>query len=501
MKVLLVRPDPGNERFGLGPFFRVEPLGLEYVAAALIDRGHEPTIIDLRWTKLDKWIKEVRPQVIGIACMHALEYDEIVRLTREIRRHYPDIFIMVGGHTASAYPDPLFDSSIDAIVIDDGEAIVPELVDAIAAKRSLMTVPGLVVKHGGDHHRERASAEGDDGFLRSPAIDDREGLDKVPLPARHLVERDRNRYMVVTERPIYLLETARGCPFRCSFCSIWQLYGRSFRARGIGHVIEDFKRVGDRIFIADDLFLNQPARSMELAKELQRLGIKKEWFLVQTRTDVVARNPLVLAEWRKVVNRLDIFFGMEAASDAGLKNFVKDSNTDHTVQAVHIARELKCGITGNFMVDPGWDESDFENLWAFVEKHSLQRCGYTILTPLPGTQDWAKWKDTVAGQPWYKWDMHHVLWQPKLGVERFFELFAETWRRSVLNMGDGEGKARFLKWAKQIKMWQIPHLARIMMQTQRLVSPKAYLKEHAHAESIAKIGPAPAFSQLHILPS
>jgi radical SAM superfamily enzyme YgiQ (UPF0313 family) len=478
MRVLLVRPDPGNERFGLGPFFRVEPLGLEYVAAALIERGHEPTIIDLRWTKLERWIEKTRPDVIGVACMHALEYDEVLRLTRSIRRRHPDVFVMVGGHTASAYPEPLFDPSIDAIVVDDGELVVPKLLDAVAKKRPLMAVPGLVVKT-------------EEGFVRSPQIEDREGLDKVPLPARHLVERDRLRYMVVTERPIYLLETARGCPFRCSFCSIWQLYGRSFRARGLGHVIEDFRRVGDRVFIADDLFLNQPARSLELAKELQRLGIKKEWFLVQTRTDVVARNPHVLAEWRKVVNRLDIFFGMEAASDTVLKSWVKDSNTDHTVQAIEIARELRCGVTGNFMVDPGWDVSDFENLWAFVEKHALQRCGYTILTPLPGTQDWARWKDTVAGQPWYKWDMHHVLWQPKLGVERFFELFAETWRRSVLNMGGGQGKARFVKWASQVELWQIPQLLRIMMQTQRLVSPAAYLKEHRHAESIAKIGPAP----------
>ena len=49
MHVLFVRPDPGNERFGLGPFFRVEPLGLEYVAAALRQRGHEPAVVDLRF--------------------------------------------------------------------------------------------------------------------------------------------------------------------------------------------------------------------------------------------------------------------------------------------------------------------------------------------------------------------------------------------------------------------------------------------------------------------
>jgi len=51
MNVLLLTPDPGNERFGLGPFFRVEPLGLEYVAAALESRGHSTTIVDLRFRR------------------------------------------------------------------------------------------------------------------------------------------------------------------------------------------------------------------------------------------------------------------------------------------------------------------------------------------------------------------------------------------------------------------------------------------------------------------
>ena len=61
MRVLLLRPDPGNERFGLGPFFRVEPLGLEYIGAALRNGGHEPTVADLRFRPgLGAWMRRVR---------------------------------------------------------------------------------------------------------------------------------------------------------------------------------------------------------------------------------------------------------------------------------------------------------------------------------------------------------------------------------------------------------------------------------------------------------
>ena len=59
MNVLLIRPDPGNERFGLGPFFRVEPLGLEYVASALRARGHEPAIVDHLRNVHERWAADV----------------------------------------------------------------------------------------------------------------------------------------------------------------------------------------------------------------------------------------------------------------------------------------------------------------------------------------------------------------------------------------------------------------------------------------------------------
>ena len=140
----------------------------------------------------------------------------------------------------------------------------------------------------------------------------------MPLPARDLVERDRNRYHCLLFKPVWLVETARGCPFRCSFCSVWQLYGRSFRERSIGAVVEDIATVGDAVFIADDLFWNHPERSLELAEALKARGVRKRWILVQTRTDLVCRHADLLEAWRPLAKDFDIFFGLEAASDAGL---------------------------------------------------------------------------------------------------------------------------------------------------------------------------------------
>ena len=463
LSVLLIRPDPGNERFGLGPFFRVEPLGLEYVAAALESRGHASTILDLRFSRrLGPWIRRTRPRLVGISCMHALEYDRVRATAREIRRLSPESFILVGGHAAAAFPGPLEAPEIDAICTDDGEEVVPAVADALAAGRPLAGVPALRLK-------------GRDGWIATEPLLDRTGLDAVPRPARELVERYRDRYHCLLFKPVWLVETARGCPFRCSFCSVWQLYGRSFRERSIGAVVDDFAAVGDSIFIADDLFWNHPERSLELATALQARGIRKRWILVQTRTDIVCRQPQLLEAWRPLAKDFDIFFGLEAASDAGLAQVTKDTGVSASLEAARIARSFRYGVTGNFLVDPDWDEGQFRELWDFVKTNGFERAGYTILTPLPGTELFQKLALVLEGQPWFKYDMHHVLWEPRLGARRFFELYAETWRRSILNTS---GQKSWIDWMRQIRPTQIPYLTRVLLRTQRMMKAQAYMDEH-----------------------
>src|SRR5437667_3932656 len=147
MHVLLLRPVPENDRFGLGPFFRIEPLGLEYVAAALERRGHHATIVDLRFGRsLAAALRAVRPAVVGIACMHALETDDVLALARAVRAASPEAFIVVGGHSAAAFPSPFFNSAVDAIVTGDGELVMPALTDAVDAGRAVSGVPGLLLR-------------------------------------------------------------------------------------------------------------------------------------------------------------------------------------------------------------------------------------------------------------------------------------------------------------------------------------------------------------------
>jgi radical SAM superfamily enzyme YgiQ (UPF0313 family) len=463
MNILLLRPHPGNDKFGLGPFFCVEPLGLEYIGAALLPAGHQVTIADLRFRPgPGSWIKRARPQLVGISCLHTLEFDRVLETARAVRRLAPQAFIIVGGHAAAAFAGPLEDDAVDAIMVEDGEVLMPLLAERLERNESLEQVPGMRLRTP-------------EGWVSTPELAERPSLDLVPLPARHLVKQHRNGYHCLLFKPVWLIETARGCPHRCSFCSVWQLYDRTCRERSIEAVVEDFATSGDSIFVADDLFWYNPARSLELAAALKNRGIYKRWILVQTRTDLICRSAEIMAAWRPLAKDFDIFLGLEAASDSGLSGLDKDAGIKESIEAVRIARELKYGINGNFLVDPDWDEEGFRQLWNFVAQYGLQRAGFTILTPLPGTDYYQSVADKTKGQPWANFDMHHLLWEPRLGPERFFELYAETWRRSILNTAGDKG---IMDWVRQVRPSQIPYIIRVLWRTQRMMKPAEYLKEY-----------------------
>jgi hypothetical protein len=136
---------------------------------------------------------------------------------------------------------------------------------------------------------------------------------------------------------------------------------------------------------------------------------------------------------------------------------------------------LRYGVTGNFVIDPAWGETDFERLWGFVERHRLFQAGFTILTPLPGTAYFDEMRPRLKARRWAQFDMHHLLWEPALGPQRFFELYCETWRRSVLNL---RGRKSMWQWLRQVDLRNAMFLRRALGRTQRMMDPAHYMAEY-----------------------
>src|ERR1700761_7650810 len=115
MRVLCVHPGP---LMYTKVFLRLEPLGLELVAAAALAHGHEVRLIDLQIENHSAYFRSLRtwrPEVVAFSCNYLANVPEIVDLAKETKRHRPDLRIVVGGHSASFVAERILEHSEGAI--------------------------------------------------------------------------------------------------------------------------------------------------------------------------------------------------------------------------------------------------------------------------------------------------------------------------------------------------------------------------------------------------
>ena len=150
MNVLLVHPSP---LMYTKIYLRLEPLGLELVAAAARRAGHDVTLIDLQVESHASFVtllQERRPDAIGFSCNYLANVPEIVDLARLTKQQLPRSAVFVGGHSASFVAQAMLehaDGAIDCVLKGEGESAIGPLLTAIEDDRSaLAEVPGTVTR-------------------------------------------------------------------------------------------------------------------------------------------------------------------------------------------------------------------------------------------------------------------------------------------------------------------------------------------------------------------
>jgi radical SAM superfamily enzyme YgiQ (UPF0313 family) len=421
MRVTLVQPPQGT-RFGFTRILMVEPLGLECVGAALQLHHHQVHLLDLRLESVGALVSELRdfrPGGVGISCGFTTDVYSTLRVARLVKDHLPSTTVFVGGHHASLIPgDFLFpDSPVDAVVIGEGEWAGLELVDALERKQDPATVPAVATLAnitGRVLHRAHSNS-----------------LDDLPLPDRQLTRRYRRRYHHAFDTPSACVETSRGCPFDCNFCSIWVFYQRRARRRSPERIVEDLAQVRamgeERVFFTDDIAFLQHDAYEEIAHQIRAAGIDL-LYSCETRADLVVRYRDLFGLWKQIGMKT-IFLGIEKVDDNGLDAVRKRTKggAATNLEAIDILRQQGITPMTSLITDPAWGEEDFDRLEEFVKLAKLPCPTFTVLTPLPGTELWESTKSQITTTDYNLFDVMHLVLPAKLPPQRFFQRLARLY--------------------------------------------------------------------------
>ena len=367
--------NPSHVSFGVAV---ITPRWLYVLAAATGTEWGDPRLVDETLEPLvDSTIGKGDVVGIGIHTGNARRGYEIGRMARE-----RGAWVVYGGIHATLFPDEVFEhGAAHAVVKGDGDLVWKTAVrDCFAGRPQKMYDGGRV---SGD---EFVSARWD---LLPP-----------------------DSYMWAS------VQTVRGCPKHCSFCSVWRTDGQEPRQRGVDRVVQEIvelRRRGFRfIALADDNFY--PVTLTDLAMARRRAAQTRLHELEEMRQErfdlmaELARLPKDMVFFTQItmeaaedpsfldaMNRARIkgaLVGVESVTDEGLKDVYKGFNLsgDELVARLKAFRRHGVHVLGSFIFGlPSDREDTFDATVALAEKADLTFAQFVLLTPFPGTIDFEKW--------------------------------------------------------------------------------------------------------------
>ncbi len=367
--------NPSHLAFGVAV---ITPRWLYVLAAATGTEWGDPILVDETLEQMDfSTISPGDVVGIGIHTGNARRGYEIGRQARE-----RGAWVVFGGIHATLFPDePPTYGAAHVVVKGDGDIVWASVVrDCLAGQPAAMYDGGRVV---GDRFR---SARWD------------------LLPA--------GRYMWAS------VQTVRGCPKHCSFCSVWRTDGQEPRQRNVDRVVEEIvelRRLGFRfIALADDNFypvsfedLAQARRRSDQSRLRELEALREERFtlmaqLAKLPDDLVFYTQITMeaAEDTSFLDAmheariLGALVGVEAVTKEGLKDVYKGFNLagDELVARLKTFRRHGVHVLGSFIFGlPSDREDTFNTTVALAEQADLTFAQFVLLTPFPGTIDFEKW--------------------------------------------------------------------------------------------------------------
>ncbi len=369
-------------------------LGIFILGTLLHQRGWEVEVIVEEWATIDFQHLQTA-DLVGISTITSTAPRAYAIGDRCRALGVP---VIMGGPHVTYLPEEAL-AHADFVIRGEGELPLLAFLEARSGQRDLETVPGLsFIKNG--------------RIIHNPSPPPLNDLDQLPFPDFSLLRESGRR---LSERRVIPVETSRGCPFDCSFCSVTGMFGHQHRCRSTASVIEELRRHnrrGNIIFFYDDNFTANRARSKELLRAMIREKFVFKWS-AQVRADLT--EDLELVRLMKKAGCHTVYIGFESVNPESLKAMKKKQTVADITRAVKVLRRQRIHIHGMFVF--GFDQDDWQTVKKtvrFARRARLTSSQFLILTPLPGSElyNTLKAEQRLTFGDWTLYDAHHVVFRP-----------------------------------------------------------------------------------------
>jgi radical SAM superfamily enzyme YgiQ (UPF0313 family) len=424
------------------------PLGLLYLSAFLKTRDYSVDVFDSTFAERGRLIELFAggTGTVGIytTLMTRRSVLEIVAAAKRYGWR-----VILGGPESANYTAEYLESGADAIVIGEGELTLSELLPVLARSGAhrLHDVPGVAFRDEAGavlHTRERAKLK---------------DLDTLPLPDREAI--DHRLYLDAWKThhgasSINLI-TARGCPYRCNWCS-HAVYGYTHRRRSPAAVADEMQVIVDRydpdqVWYADDVFTISHPWLAEYTTELHRRGIYKPFETI-TRADRLQSDAAV--QMLRKLGCYRIWIGSESGSQRVLDSMERGVTVEQVQRSTKLAQAH--GIQVGMFLMWGYEGEELEDIAATVEhvKRSNPDVFLTTVSyPIKGTGYFAKVRDKIAlPVAWAEGSDRDYVVEGRRGRE-YYKL-ADRWLRNEVEAARVEARdpvraAELMSAARQAK--------------------------------------------------
>jgi radical SAM superfamily enzyme YgiQ (UPF0313 family) len=366
--------------------YPVFPLGVAYIAGTLLQKKYEISIVDrIISDDIEKTIKDFVPDFIGVSLRNIddVRIDETVFFMAEIGtiidriRNVSDAPVVLGGSAFSLFPERILKiSGADFGIAGEAEESLPTLLESISDdmpdERQLKNIPGLVYRSGNLIVKNE-----------SRPID----LNSVALPYR-----TENHFAYYNEHSsVVNIQTQRGCPFTCCYCTYPLIEGNTIRCRPAEAIAEEIQIAASKgapyFFIVDSVFNTNREHIAAVCEEIIKRKITLPWGCFLRPSGLTTDLMQLLAG----AGLTHIEFGSDSLCDSTLDSYGKCFTFEDIYESSELARNARIHYA-HFLITGGPGENEKTLQESFTNSKRLKK---TVFFPFTGMR-------LYPGTPLYK---------------------------------------------------------------------------------------------------